>query len=213
VDRTLRWPDCRNVRDLGGLPTTDGGRIRHRALIRADDLCQLTPASVAVLRGYGIRRIIDLRGSLEAERDPGPFAGDPMYRRLPFIDEVADRRRDPAEESTLLATYRASVERNAGHIAAGITALASAPPGGVLVHCAAGKDRTGVHVALALRVAGVAVDDIAADYALSPDCTQEIIVETLGVIEERHGTVPDYLRHAGVAGEDLTELRKRLREG
>jgi len=201
------------VRDLGGLPTTDGGRIRYRALVRADDLCQLTPASVTVLRGYGIRRIIDLRGSLEAERDPGPFAGDPMYRRLPFIDEEADRHRDPAEEATLLATYRASVERNAGHIAAGITALASAPPGGVLVHCAAGKDRTGVHVALALRVAGVAVDDIAADYALSPECTPEIIVSTLGLVEERHGSVPEYLRRAGVAGEDLTELRKRLREG
>jgi protein-tyrosine phosphatase len=201
------------VRDLGGLPTTDGGRIRHRALIRADDLCQLTPASVAVLREYGIRRIIDLRGSLEAERDPGPFAGDPMYRRVPFIDEEADRHRDPVEEATLLATYRASVARNAGHIAAGITALASAPPGGVLVHCAAGKDRTGVHVALALRVAGVSVDDIAADYALSPDCTAELIVSTLDVIEKRHGTVPEYLRHAGVTREDLTELRKRLREG
>jgi protein-tyrosine phosphatase len=115
VDRTLRWPDCRNVRDLGGLPTIDGGRIRYRA-------------------------------------------------------------------------------------------------GGVLVHCAAGKDRTGVHVALALRVAGVGVDDIAADYALSPDCTPEIIVETLGVIEGRHGSVPAYLRSAGVTGEHLTELRKRLRE-
>jgi protein-tyrosine phosphatase len=198
------------VRDLGGLPTTDGGRIRYRALIRADDLCQLTPVSVAALREYGIRRVIDLRGSLEAEQDPGPFAGDDMYRRVPFIDEEADRHRDP--EATLLATYRASVERNAGHIAAGITALASAPPGGVLVHCAAGKDRTGVHVALALRVAGVGVDDIAADYALSPDCTPEIIVETLGVIEGRHGSVPAYLRSAGVTGEHLTELRKRLRE-
>jgi protein-tyrosine phosphatase len=212
VDRTLRWPDCRNVRDLGGLPTTDGGRIRCRALIRADDLCQLTPASVAALRGYGICRIIDLRGSLEAEQDPGPFAGDPMYRRVPFIDEEADRHRDPAEEATLLATYRASVVRNARHIAAGITALASAPPGGVLVHCAAGRDRTGVHVALALRVAGVAVDEIAADYALSSECTPEIIVSTLGVIEQRHGSVAGYLRGAGVATEHLTELRRRLRE-
>jgi protein-tyrosine phosphatase len=212
MDRTLRWPDCENVRDLGGLPTTDGGRIRPGALIRADDLCQLTPASVAALREYGIRRIIDLRGSLEAEQDPGPFAGDDMYRRVPFIDEEADRDRDPAEEATLLATYRASVERNAAHIAAGITALASAPPGGVLVHCAAGRDRTGVHVALALRVAGVAVDDIAADYALSPECTPEVIVATLGVIEERHGSVPEYLRGAGVAPEHLIDLRRRLRE-
>jgi protein-tyrosine phosphatase len=212
MDRTLRWPDCQNVRDMGGLPTTDGGRIRHGALIRADDLCQLTPASVAALREYGIRRIIDLRGSLDAEQDPGPFAGDEMYRRVPFIDEEADRDRDPEAEATLLATYRASVERNAGHIAAGITALASAPPGGVLVHCAAGRDRTGVYVALALRVAGVAVDEIAADYALSPECEPDIIIETIGVVEERHGSVPEYLRGAGVTADHLTDLRRRLRE-
>jgi protein-tyrosine phosphatase len=212
MDRTLCWPDCQNVRDLGGLPTTDGGRIRDRALIRADDLCRLTPASVAALRAYGVRRIIDLRGSVEAEHDPGPFTGDPMYRRQPFIDEEADRHRDPEAEATPLATYRASVERNARYIAAGITALATAPPGGVLVHCAAGRDRTGVHVALALRVAGVAVDEIAADYALSPDCTPEIIVATLGMIEERYGSVPEYLARAGVAPNHLAGLRRRLRE-
>lgn len=212
MDRSLHWPDCQNVRDLGGLPTTDGDRIRPGALVRADDLCQLTPASVAALREYGIRRIIDLRGSLEAKLDPGPFAGDPMYRRVPFIDEEADRHRDPEKEATLLTTYRASVERNAGHIAAGITALALAPPGGVLVHCAAGRDRTGVHVALALRVAGVAVDEIAADYALSPECPPEIIVDTLSVIEERHGNVPEYLRSAGVDADHLAGLRRRLRE-
>jgi protein-tyrosine phosphatase len=51
-------------------------------------------------------------------------------------------------------TYRASLARNASHIVAGLAAIADAPPGGVFVHCATGKDPTGMVVALALRVTG-----------------------------------------------------------
>src|SRR5439155_13081894 len=76
--RRLEWPDCGNVRDVGGLPTEDGHRIRRGALVRSDDLGQLTPAGLAALRGYGVRRVLDLRGTTEIERIPSPLAGDPV---------------------------------------------------------------------------------------------------------------------------------------
>jgi len=209
----LDWPDCRNVRDLGGVPTGDGGRIRSGALIRADDLANLTAAGVAAVDAAGVRRVIDLRGRAEIALLPSPFADDERYRWRPFIDEVADRERDPVAEATLLATYRGSVERNARNIVAGLRAVAGAPPdGGVVVHCAAGKDRTGVLVALALSVAGVAPDEIAADYARTVECRPETILGTLELVTERYGDVPAYLARHGMAPAEIEALRDRLRE-
>ena len=57
----LDWPHCRNARDLGGLPTVQGARVRDGALIRSDHHARLTPAAVAGIRASGVRRIIDLR--------------------------------------------------------------------------------------------------------------------------------------------------------
>jgi protein-tyrosine phosphatase len=237
VTTRLEWPDCGNVRDVGGLPTEDGARIRPRALIRADDLCQLTPDGLAALRGYGVVRVLDLRGSTEIERLPSPVADDPAYRWTPFIDEVADRERDPAAEKSSLDVYRGSVERNGGHIVTALAALADAPPGGVVVHCAEGKDRTGMLVALALRVAGVPPAEIAADYAASDEraafrreldllaeeaeraefrqrygCHPATILGVLDHIEDRYGGVEAYLLRHGLPPAQLAALRERLRE-
>ena len=208
----LDWPDCRNVRDLGGVPTVDGARIRPGALIRADDLANLTAEGRAAVRAAGVQRVIDLRGRAETERLPSPFAGDDRYRWLPFIDEVADRQRDPVAESTLLATYRGSVERNAHNIVAGLRAVADAPAGGVVVHCSAGKDRTGVLIALALSVAGVAPDEIAADYVRTAECLPDTILGTLELVTERYGDVPGYLTRHGMTPAQIDALRARLRE-
>jgi protein tyrosine/serine phosphatase len=210
----LDWPDCRNVRDLGGVPTGDGTRVRYGALIRADDLAHLTAEGRAAVQAAGVHRIVDLRGQAETARLPSPFADDGCYRWLPFIDEVADRQRDPVVEATLLATYRGSIERNARNIVAGLRAVADAPAGGVVVHCSAGKDRTGVIVALALAVAGVAPEDIAADYACPAGELRdpEAILGMLELVTERYGDVPRYLARHGMSGAEIGALRARLRD-
>src|SRR5919197_5833224 len=87
VERHLDWPDCLNVRDTGGLPTTDGVLTRWGALLRADDLCRLTPDGQGRLAASGVRTVIDLRGPSESIgsargcgtpplQDAGPPAGD-----------------------------------------------------------------------------------------------------------------------------------------
>lgn len=238
-DRRLRWPDCRNARDLGGLATADGRRIRRHALIRSEDLGRLTAAGVAAVRSHGVCRVIDLRSDRERANAPGPFAGDPIVRHAPLIDERAERYRDPAAEPTLAKIYRGSIERNARNITAGIVALATAPPGGVVVHCSAGKDRTGMHVALALRAVDVCLDEIAADYALTGECLREQFVAELAAlpdetardalrdlqssqpetitgmiehVERRYGSVAGYLCRNGMTPSQLAALRERLTE-
>jgi protein tyrosine/serine phosphatase len=84
----LDRPACRNARDLGGLPTQDGGRIRGGALLRSDRHTGMTPASVEAVRAAGVSRIVDLRRPHELAERPSPFAGDPAYTHVPLLPEV-----------------------------------------------------------------------------------------------------------------------------
>jgi len=226
------------VRDVGGLPTTDSRQVRVGALVRADSPHRLTSAGVKAVRGYGVRRVLDLRSVSEAANRPGPFAADPMYRLVPLIDPAREAERDTDAESTVARIYRASVVRNAERIVAGLATIADAPPGAVLVHCASGKDRTGMMVALALRIAGAPDDVIADDYALSAVCLHDeheralaaaadpaeharladlhssdpdTILGMLARVDDAFGGVDGYVLANGMTGEQLDQLRARLR--
>jgi protein tyrosine/serine phosphatase len=234
----LHWPECDNVRDLGGLPTIDGASTRHAALVRADSLHRLTPDGVAALWRHGVSRVVDLRSAEEAAALPGPVADDSRCLLRPLIDPAAEARRNPDAEPTLASVYRASVVRNARHIVAGLAAIAEAPPGAVVVHCTAGKDRTGMMVALALRVAEVTEEAIAADYAYTASCladrhrtelaaapdeparqrlrmrqssAPETILAMLRTVETRYGDVRGYLSTHGFTHQQVARLRHRLR--
>src|SRR4051794_32746240 len=92
--RHLPWPDCLNVRELGGYPIAGGGQVRWRALLRGDNLCRLTPEGGAALVEYGVRTIIDVRSPSELRlsphpfREPGQSADWPTYLNLPLLDET-----------------------------------------------------------------------------------------------------------------------------
>ena len=112
--RRLSWPDCRNARDLGGLPTESGGRIRTGALVRADNLTRLTPAGIAAVHRLGVRRIIDLRSADEvAARWRSPRRKPHWPRRL----GMSHPKLTPAAISATrtLATSRSTVAQNGGH--------------------------------------------------------------------------------------------------
>ena len=200
----LHWPELRNARDLGGLATVDGGRIRERALIRTDNHGRLLPAGLAAMEAYGVSRIVDLRWEWEASTYPSPLAGDARYRLVPAcFDPTGDEVIPPD-------SYRLMIDAAPDRLAAALTAVAQAPPGGVVVHCHAGRDRTGVVVALALHVAGVPVESIAADYAVTADSPPGMIVNTFAHLESRYGGAGEYLLGAGMTPADLAALRARL---
>jgi protein tyrosine/serine phosphatase len=226
------------VRDLGGLPTASGGRIREGALIRADSLTRLTDDGIALVKAAGVRRIIDLRNVEEATEHPFATELD-LYRLAPLIDPAREPDRNRSAERSLAAIYCSSLERNARSIVEGVVSIAEAPPGTVVVHCAVGKDRTGMSVALVLSVAGVPDEVVAQDYAASTECLradhEEILAsitdealrrkalermssrpETMAIllsfVRERWGSAEQYLKTHGVTGDQLGSLRARLVE-
>src|SRR3954453_22259393 len=87
--RHLDWDGCRNVRDLGGLPTADGRVTRVGALVRADALDRLTTAGWAALWGHGVRTVVDLRNADELRPDGAPRHADLATLHVP-LDGVED---------------------------------------------------------------------------------------------------------------------------
>jgi protein tyrosine/serine phosphatase len=242
----LAWDACYNARDLGGYPTMDGGRTRWQALVRADNLARLTAAGRAALVAYGVRTIIDVRNPFELTIDPNPFADAapaadvPAYRHLPFEDETdADGQALITAAETGAGVYAVMLDRNQARVGAIVAAIAGAPDGTVLVHCHAGKDRTGLVSALLLALAGASSQTIADDYARSDVHLQplydaywastddlalrarvmqrwgrpvENMLALLADLETRHGGARAYLRAAGVDDASLARLRARLRD-
>ncbi|MCK2220045.1 tyrosine-protein phosphatase [Actinomadura sp. ATCC 31491] len=160
--RHLAWDGCHNVRDLGGLPVAGGLRTRWGALVRADTPDRLTEAGWRAAAAHGVRTIVDLRVPGEHRTPPG--------LRPPGMTVVAAPLHEPGERHEHSGTplyLRAFLERRAERCVRVLRAVAAAPPGGVLVHCVAGRDRTGLVVLLLLALAGADAADIAADYELS----------------------------------------------
>jgi protein-tyrosine phosphatase len=178
--RDLAWDGCLNVRDLGGLPTADGGETRYGAIVRADSVTQLSEDGWRALVDHGVRTVIDLRGDHEREEDP-PAELPVDVVHVPFMEASEAEWEEIAEEleqanlaapdvaSAHRAAYLIFLERFRDNVAAALRAVAHAPEGGVVIHCVGGKDRTGLLAAFLLHLAGVPPEEIAADYALSEE--------------------------------------------
>lgn len=247
--RFLPWEACRNARDIGGYSTSEGGRTGWRRVVRSDSLCSLTPTGRQALEAYGIRTIIDIRSAYELERRPHPYAANVDGGAAPRYENVPARVQPPKEKwlaARLIGTAsreranRLDLELNRLGYARIVSAIANASPGGIVVHCEAGKDRTGLVVALLLSLVGVADDVIAGDYGLSPVMTLSseaashegdqvtvpaqspnphrlhappgAMLATLDHLRRRYQGARSYLLDAGVSRAEIANLKQRLVE-
>ena len=175
--RAITWDGCVNVRDLGGLPTEDGGETQSGRVIRSDNLGYLTAAGWRTLVDHEVVRIVDLRWPEEVASDPPrdvdievvgvSVLGDSMDASLAWLREL-DAHLDDAEDVAdhYAWSYVEFLERNRERFGRALAAIAEAD-GPVVIHCMGGKDRTGLVAALLLRMAGAELDAIGRDYALS----------------------------------------------
>jgi protein-tyrosine phosphatase len=173
--RHLNLAGASNFRDLGGYPTRDGRTVQWRRIFRSNHLGHLTDADVAVLRELGVRSAFDFRG---AEERTAALCGVPdiTVHSLPVEPTVVAALRAIAAAGTPLSTdhaadvmrdsYRSYVQQNTRHFRTLFAHLLEdrAP---LVIHCTAGKDRTGFACALILHTLGVSDDIIAEDYLLT----------------------------------------------
>jgi protein-tyrosine phosphatase len=246
-----------NARDLGGLPA-DGATVQPRRLLRADNLQELSPADIHTLvDDLGLTTVIDLRSTNEVKKEgPGPLAAVESVRHLHLsvMPEslgmtdaaaralVVDRHRLAEErypDDVLTSFYLDYLADRPESVVGALRAVATSP-GAALVHCAAGKDRTGVVVAMALTVAGVARDVVVEDYVAtgeridlvlerlrgSPTYAADIdrrppeehapragtMLGFLEGLDAEHGGVLGWLAEHGFGAEDVRLLRERLLE-
>ena len=176
-----------NVRDLGGLPTVDGGSTVPNRLLRSENLQELSPADIArLVEDIGVTTVVDLRTIGEREIEgPAPLDAVPGVRHAhhPVLLELGsaseavseallvtkieqDRARYP--DDITCGHYLGYLEERPQEVTGALRSIATAE-GAAIVHCAAGKDRTGVIIALALTAADVRPEAIVADYVATAD--------------------------------------------
>ncbi|MET4390181.1 protein-tyrosine phosphatase [Bradyrhizobium sp. F1.4.3] len=172
--RHLSLQGASNFRDLGGYPTADGRTTRWRHIFRSNHLGQLTAADIEIVRALGVRSAFDFRGV--EERAAGVcVVNEITVHSLPIEPTVVASLRAELASGTLTApvaleimreSYRNYVRHNTHSFRMLFSHLLEdrAP---LVIHCTAGKDRTGFASALILHALGVADDVIAEDYLLT----------------------------------------------
>ncbi|MGY2129663.1 tyrosine-protein phosphatase [Blastococcus sp. SYSU DS0617] len=269
--RWLQLDGTANTRDLGGLPTTDGGRTLPNRILRSDNLQTLSDADVQrLVEEIGLREVIDLRTSAEVLLEGrGPLRARPEvthrhFTLLPergqytdvfaveepevpdlpdgWLDSLLPRHvaEHDEKEPAPVRSYLGYLSQRGHAVTDALRALAAQDEGASIVHCAAGKDRTGVVVALALAVAGVPHEEIAIDYGLSGDRIDAIVARlratptyggdtaqrntadhaprretmdrVLELLDERYGGPIGWLEQHGFGADEQAALRARLRD-
>ena len=217
-----------NLRDLGGYPVTGGGETAWERMLRGDNPEHLTEEDIQWLLERDITTVVDLRSEAEVGHKPDQLSGVQgfSYLNCPLLEP--DRM--PNLENDVGAGYFRVLEGRRRMVKA-LRAVAAAP-GGVLFHCTAGKDRTGLMAALLLGLAGAERADLLADYQVSetyladairqirervPDLSAfagasraEYLSGCLDLLEEKYGSIPGYLRAIGLTEEELAALRGKL---
>jgi protein-tyrosine phosphatase len=252
--RHIRLDGPANFRDLGGYPTVDGRRLRSGRVFRSDSLSHMSDDDVRhVAEELGVVTAVDLRARHEVET----FGHGPLGTRgvivhhLPIVDETrrehaegaadgaAQERIDPATMG-LDRIYALMLGRFGDRFVAVLRIVADPVNQPVVFHCAAGKDRTGLTAALLLGALGVDDDVIAADYAITAEHMDELLLRhraraevssemaevseslfaaeasvmraVLADLRATHGSAADYLLAHGLEPAAIDALRTSLLE-
>jgi hypothetical protein len=225
MNRVLNWDGCKNVRDLGGLNTSNGGKTRWGAVVRGDTPARLTPDGWAALYAHGIRTVVSLRTYGFDEKDhPEVVPPHPDIKVVSVeIEDVTNKEFvEKWATSDLWGTplyFTDALYLWPHRHAAALKEIAQAQPGGVMFHCIRGYDRTGIIAFLLLSLAGVPLDEITADYELSVDSVRDQI------LAERNTTAYEvlqttlapfdlerYLISGGMTQDDINAIRARFLE-
>ncbi|MGE5502263.1 MAG: tyrosine-protein phosphatase [Ignavibacteriales bacterium] len=228
MQRIFPFEGVENFRDFGGYDAA-GRRLKRGLLYRSAHHGNATEADLTAMRGLGLSVIVDLRRPNERERDPcrrwegfaatviendiGQVHDDPWHLFIAGSDLSVEAFRRYMEDYYVEAPF---VERHVDLYSRYFQALANTD-GAVLIHCAAGKDRTGILAALTHHMAGVSEEDIVADFLLTndPGRFERRVPVMMQVMKELTGKTPteDAVRTAlGVEAHYLDNAFRAIHE-
>jgi protein-tyrosine phosphatase len=240
-ERRIRLQGSYNFRDIGGYPTLDGRSVRWQRVYRSDALFRLTEQDLAILQPLGVATLIDLRTPLEVSANgPSPLIATHGVRHShrPFFQDPVDPDNLNALPD-LPVLYAELIEKGPETIRGIFEDLANEANYPAVIHCAVGKDRTGIVISLLLRTLGVADETIVADYALTEPYLLAFVDELrrtgnghfvegirdelflapaatmrgfLDVVDTRFGGTDQLLADAGVPAGAQEEIRRLLLE-
>jgi len=237
--RNLGFSATYNFRDVGGYTGLGGRTVRWRRLFRSDALHRLGEADAEAFAELGVRTVIDLRRPFEIEkygRVAERYGLDYHNLVLEHVDwEEVGHSHDVVHERWLADRYLNFAEDGRKGILSSLRVIADPERAPVIVHCMAGKDRTGTVCALTLSLLGVSDEDIAADYALTTSAMRpltsylmekhpEAIVGNehmfdspagamlmfLDDLRALHGSVEGYVKEIGLTDDEIAALRAHL---
>lgn len=236
ANKPLNFSGTLNVRELGGYVNTDGIRLKTHKVLRGDDLSNLTEEGMKALQEYGIRTCIDLRIYEEKQRlNPFYMNNELVYHSIPIKGDMV-MLCEPGQ--MLYQLYVNILEEHAKVLRTELQIIAREEDG-IIFHCTAGKDRTGVTAMFILAICGVAREQIVADYEPSgkniaeqvkqqkqqleacgikniPDEIFESKAETmsrlLDYLEEKYEGPVNYLRKIGLSELEIQQIRKKMLE-
>jgi protein-tyrosine phosphatase len=240
--RNLGFSATYNFRDVGGYPGLDGRTVRWRRLFRSDALHRLGEADAEAFAALGVRTVIDLRRPFEIEkygRVAERYGLDYRNLVLEHVDwEEVAHPEDVVHERWLADRYLNFAEDGRAGLLASLRVIADPERAPVIVHCMAGKDRTGTVCALTLALLGVSDQDIARDYGLTTsamapltaylreknpeavvgnehmfDSPEAAMLMFLDDLRALHGSVEGYVKEIGLTDDEIASMRAHLLEG
>lgn len=225
--RRLLLSNTMNTRDLGGYPIGNGKETAYNTFVRSDVPVKLADGDLELLLTNNITTIVDLRNDEEVLRKPCAFKNHKEFEY--YHCKIYGEGKLPACAEAVVDSYFEMVDEQTTVLS--IMRVFSNANGGVLYHCTAGKDRTGVISALLLLLAGVSKEDILADYQISEAYLQimlqqfcetnnvdlNIITPKIAYMEkflelfhQKYGSAVEYFVRIGLSDDEIQQLKRKL---
>lgn len=227
----LPLENLENCRDLGGYASENGEQTKWHSFLRSDNMSKLNESEITFLQEYGVKTVIDLRSDDETSAYKNPLSELESfdYHNIPLAGQLISNGN--MDLGKTMGDFYVTMLKESPAVEQIFNVIGEADEGGVVFHCMAGKDRTGVLAMLLLGIAGVAKKDIISNYEVTYTnlesiqeykdipmdipksylhSDREYIIKAYDYIVETYDTFENYLIDRGIEKEVVERVKQRM---